>query len=76
LQGLAIEDGWYILHIAIWTIFSHLVYFMAILYILWLCGIFFHFGMFYREKSDNPAFDGDFRNRFFRYKRFQTRHPF
>jgi hypothetical protein len=33
----------------------HLVYYVAIWYILWLFGIFSHFGMLYQEQSGNPV---------------------
>jgi hypothetical protein len=35
--------------------YCHLVYFIAIRYILWLFIIFFQFGMLYEEKSGNPV---------------------
>jgi hypothetical protein len=33
---------------------GHLVYFMGFWFICWLFGIFFRFGMLYKEKSGNP----------------------
>jgi hypothetical protein len=35
----------------LWSIYGHFEYFMTIWYILWL------FGIFYQEKSGNPAMD-------------------
>jgi hypothetical protein len=44
--------------------YDHLVYFVAICFILWQFVIFFvhllhypHFGILYQEKSGNPAFE-------------------
>jgi hypothetical protein len=35
--------------------YGQMVYVLVIWYIFWLFGIFFHFGMLYREESGNPA---------------------
>jgi hypothetical protein len=36
---------------------THLIYFMAILYILWTFLYYHHFDIFYQEKSGNPGLD-------------------
>jgi hypothetical protein len=53
--------------LTIFLFYGQIVYFMAIWYILWPSGIFFPFGMFCREKSGSPGFNGA------RQKNAQTR---